>query len=304
MPAVLCIGGNDPTGGAGLSMDTRVGQYFNVPVYPVISSITVQDGEKVSQVDWVSPQQLTAQLEAVCHAHGRLPEVIKIGLFTDPNLLDTFVDYYHQYHQKLSAQAQSLLIYDPVFTNGRGDGFLQDQKNLDEVIRIIRNKLLPICSIITPNHHELATLNSIESLSDDETIETQAIKILQHMPKPSLFTSTLILSGGHGEETEDIHNTCFSFSGNSLRQHTIKQPRYSGNYRGTGCALATALACQLAQNRAEKGVNNHLTHLTDLTDLIEKSFAFVNRAVSYTYQNIAHQDKVHAKYLHFSPQFH
>lgn len=318
MPVILSIGGNDPTGGAGLSMDTRVGHHFGVRVLPIVSCISAQDGNTVSRVDWVSPEQLEAQIDAIVRTIGRLPEIIKIGLFASHELIDTFANYYQQHTKGQSVEGKSLIIYDPVLANGVGCSFVHKRdQSLSDLVQCIGEKLLPLCSLLTPNHNELACLNGVDTACVYNQPSLLAERILSKLVAKPTLTSTpvLVLSGGHGEDSDEITNTYFVYNSHNntrlMDSYPLTQKRLRGNYRGTGCALSSAIACHLSrwvqknkQGIARSSKNNPLS-VSTLSSIIRWSFDFVHHAVAYTYDyNCGHSASsttvnLHQQILHF-----
>jgi hydroxymethylpyrimidine kinase/phosphomethylpyrimidine kinase len=286
LPCVLSIGGNDPTGAAGLAMDVRVGQRLNVRVLPILSCFTVQDGNTVSRVDWLSKEQFEAQLASLLNSGRELPRVIKIGLLLSPDLIDSVVDFYHTMTQK--SKGEIFVIFDPILTNGQGSPFFSSEENLTAIINKIRHRLLPICSVLAPNEQEFKLLIK-EDNTTMENLNDQVSDLVQIMATYQNFIPMLILSGGHSvDEDCYIVNRLFYREDNQIQQQKIKQTRYPGGYRGTGCALSTATACVMA-----KHLNNNSNTLESTTQkkIIQEGFAFVHHAVEQTHKKTKSTDE-------------
>jgi hydroxymethylpyrimidine/phosphomethylpyrimidine kinase len=119
------------------------------------------------------------------------------------------------------------VVCDPVLRAGGGG-----RQGKDEVGYAMRERLLPLSIIATPNLPEARILAELPDGTADECAE----KLLP-------YVKHLLITGGHGDETE-IHNRLYSRDG--LRE-TYTCQRLPGSYHGSGCTLASALAGRLAQ---------------------------------------------------------
>ena len=277
--SILSIGGNDPSGGAGLTMDARVGQCYEVTNLPILSCISAQNGDTVSRVDWLSKEQLQAQLKAVFHPNS--PQVIKIGLFANRELIDCFVDYYQEHIISQVGGNKPIIIYDPIFANGQGSSFLSKGESLAQLITCIKERLLPICAMITPNYHELCALSEQKIELNSAQHHNAVIQLLHQLEQQSRVLPTLLLSGGHGDNRADLMNEYFVLNNGEIEYENIQQRRFAGNYRGTGCALSSAIACLIAKFLSTQKAIKPFT-LKQQSQIIQDGFDFVHRAVEYT----------------------
>jgi len=118
------------------------------------------------------------------------------------------------------------LVCDPVLRAGGGGSL-----GKDDVAFALREQLLPIALIATPNLPEARILAELPDGTTDEC----AAKLLP-------YCRHLLITGGHGDESE-IHNRLYCRDGS---QHTFTCQRLPGHYHGSGCTLASALAGRLA----------------------------------------------------------
>jgi hydroxymethylpyrimidine/phosphomethylpyrimidine kinase len=217
-PLVLAIGGHDPGGGAGIQADIESITANACHAATAISCLTVQDTCDVSRLIPVEPKQLVAQARAVlddCRVN-----VIKIGLLGEPSLAQTLIALLEEY-------PDIPVILDPVLTAGGGSELANNQ-----LLEIIRLRLLPLCTLITPNSLEARRLCGADLPLDD-----CARTLLSH------GTKSVLITGTH-EDSVEVSNRLYDHSGLLDRS---SWERLAGSYHGSGCTLASAIAARLAQ---------------------------------------------------------
>jgi hydroxymethylpyrimidine/phosphomethylpyrimidine kinase len=224
-PVVLCLSGHDPSGGAGLQADIEALLAQNCHAAPTITALTVQDTQNVRSFRVLEPDWVLAQAHAVM---SDLPiAAVKLGMLGSIEMVETAC----QIIQHLTAQQPALaIVCDPVLRAG-GGGPLGG----NEVACAIREQLLPLVTIATPNLPEARILAGLPDASADA-----CAKVLRR------HCAHLLITGGHGDETA-IHNRLYCPDGN---QHDFTCVRLPGSYHGSGCTLASALAGRLAQGEA------------------------------------------------------
>ena len=120
------------------------------------------------------------------------------------------------------------LVLDPVLASGRGD-----ELATEEMADALRELLLPLTTVLTPNSLEARRLADAD---DDDTIEACAERLLE------MGVQFVLVTGTH-ENTPDVINTLYGKSG-IVRADTWA--RLPGSYHGSGCTLASAIAAMLA----------------------------------------------------------
>jgi hydroxymethylpyrimidine/phosphomethylpyrimidine kinase len=217
-PVVLCLSGHDPSGGAGLQADIEALLAQGCHAAPTVTALTVQDTVDVTDFRVLDRDWVLAQARAVL---ADLPvAAIKLGMLGSVDMVDTVV----QLRQQL---ADVPLVCDPVLRAGGGGAL-----GKDEVGYAMRERLLPVSTIATPNLPEARILAELPEGSADQCAE----KLLP-------YVRHLLITGGHGDEQE-VHNRLYSRDGS---HHTFTCQRLPGSYHGSGCTLASALAGRLAQ---------------------------------------------------------
>lgn len=216
-PVVLCLSGHDPSGGAGLQADIEALLAQGCHAAPVVTALTVQDTCNVSDFRVLERDWVLAQAHAVL---GDLPvAAFKLGMLGSLEMVATVVEI-------LQAHPQLPLVCDPVLRAGGGGAL-----GRDEVGYAMREQLLPLATLTTPNLPEARILAELPEGTADQCAE----KLLP-------YCRNLLITGGHGDE-QLVHNRLYSRDGSS---QTFTCQRLPGSYHGSGCTLASALAGRLA----------------------------------------------------------
>lgn len=217
---VLVFAGLDPSGGAGIQADIQAISDAGAHPLPIITALTVQDNQHVHAVHPVDASILVEQVNALI-AHGTAINAIKIGIVGSVTNALAIADAIMQLR---SLNPTLPVVLDPVLASGHGDVLTRG----DAVQAIAPLRIL--ATIILPN------LPEARALCDGvDQLDLQAKRLLQDSPD-------VMIKGGHGEGDEII-NTWFHGS----NQREWRWPRLSGNYHGSGCTLASAIAARLAQ---------------------------------------------------------
>lgn len=220
-PVVLCLSGHDPSGGAGLQADIEALLAQGCHAAPTITALTVQDTVNVIDFRVLERDWVLAQANAVI---ADLPiAAVKLGMLGSLEM----VEVVQEILQKLPGLP---IVCDPVLRAGGGGALGRDEVGL-----ALRERLLPLASIATPNLPEARLLAELPEGTADEC----AAKLLP-------YVEHLLITGGHGDETE-VHNRLYSRDGD---QHSFSCPRLPGSYHGSGCTLASALAGRVALGEA------------------------------------------------------
>jgi hydroxymethylpyrimidine/phosphomethylpyrimidine kinase len=216
--AVLMIGGIDSSGGAGLLRDCATAAAFGVEARVAVTAVTAQTDGAVLAAEMCSPTTLAAQINAA-FAQGHVGAV-KIGMLGTAEAVRTVAE-------TLDAYMPRPLVLDPVIASSSG------KRLLDEAgVRELLEKLLPQVTLITPNLPELSHFAAVLQVPEVAV----AGRLLD------LGAGAVLVKGGHaeGNMVEDRLLTA-EFS------ECFRAPRLPGSLRGTGCSLAAAVACSLAE---------------------------------------------------------
>ena len=218
---ILIIAGSDPSGGAGIQADIKTASAHKTYSSAVITCLTAQNTQKVFQVYNPPINFLKTQIET-------LLEDIKIGMLGDSEIIN-------QVAESLLLKAKNIpIILDPVMVATSGDLLLKQ-----DAVEALKTKLISRSLIITPNIDEAEVLVGKKIRNLDEMKES-ALEIQK------LGAKNVLIKGGHLEFKDNkIHSILLTESGIF---HKISNDRIGNkNLHGTGCTLASAIACNLSK---------------------------------------------------------
>lgn len=221
MKTALTIAGSDSSGGAGIQADIKTMSANGVFAMSAITALTAQNTTGVTGIMDVTPEFLEQQLDAVFT--DIYPDAVKIGMVSQKELIETIVKKLKQYDAKN-------IVVDPVMVATSGAKLISD-----EAIETLKEKLIPIADLITPNIPEAEVLGEIE-IKTAEDMEKAAKDIGQR------FNCAVLLKGGHN--SNDANDLLYA-DGKSywFKGRRIDNP----NTHGTGCTLSSAIASNLAK---------------------------------------------------------
>ncbi len=241
---VLVIAGSDSSGGAGIQADIKTIGAFGAYAATAITALTAQNTLGVRGILPVPPEFLSAQIAAVMDDIGA--DVVKTGMLGDAVTIETVCD-------ALALHAQGVpVVVDPVMVAKGGARLLAQ-----DAVAALRERLLPMAAVITPNLPEAAALTGI-AIGDQGSMRQAASALL------ALGVPAVLLKGGHlpGETVIDLLATADG-------TETFAAPRIDTRHtHGTGCTLASALAAGLAQGLS-------------LRDAVARARAFVRAAIEH-----------------------
>jgi len=217
---VLVFAGLDPSGGAGIQADIQSISAAGAHPLPIVTALTVQDNQRVHAVHPVDPEVLREQARVLVDQGTRI-DAIKIGIVGSVANAKVIADVITLLR---ATNADLPVVLDPVLASGHGD--MLSKGDAVQALAPLRQ----LATIITPNLPEARALCSAED------IDTQARMLLRDAPH-------VLIKGGHGEG-DMIVNRWFSTGG----QRNWTWPRLLGEFHGSGCTLASAIAARLAQN--------------------------------------------------------
>ena len=223
MSAVLVIAGADSSGGAGLSRDLHTLTRLNVRALCAVTAVTAQSDQRLSGVHVVPPQLVRAQIDAAfatCEIGA-----IKIGMLANAETVRAVAE-------SVGARAPVPIVLDPVLRASAG-GELLDEAG----VVALRELLLPRVTLVTPNVVEAALLTDESLARTEQELERQGQRLL------ACGARAVLLKGGHatGPDATDV------LLQPQCAPQRFSTPRYEVAQRGTGCALASAIAAALAE---------------------------------------------------------
>ncbi len=220
---VLTIAGSDSGGGAGIQADLKTMSANGCYAMSVITALTAQNTVGVAGIHPVPVAFVGKQIEAVLSDIGA--DAVKIGMLFSPELI-------MEVAEQLRAFAVETVVLDPVMVAQSGDKLLQD-----EAIDALKQYLMPMATVITPNLPEASELLGYGITSHD-MLEQGARELCR------LGCRHVLLKGGH-LETGDSDDCLYNSLEDKITFFPAKRIATRNNH-GTGCTLSSAIASQLA----------------------------------------------------------
>jgi len=231
-PIVLTIAGSDSGGGAGIQADIKAISATGSYACSVITAITSQNTQGVSAIHPIPLEHIESQLDAVFNDLNVV--AVKVGMLADAEIIKVVAAKIRQYQPKH-------LVVDPVMVATSGDLLLEQS-----AISTLKQELLPLADLITPNLPEGAALIGGEVPQDEEQMGAM-IESLR-----ALGAKAVLLKGGHLEKDQNSNDLLIEQESSELLSAKRVATK---NTHGTGCTLSSAIASYLAQgNRLHKAV--------------------------------------------------
>jgi len=217
----------DPSGGAGILADVKAMSALGAYACAVVAALTAQNTQAVTDISPVNPPFVRAQIDTLfadIEIHA-----VKIGMLGQTGVIEVVAD-------RLGHHKPPYLVLDPVMVAKSGD-LLLEQK----AVGALREQLLPLATVITPNLPEagvLLEMRSVETVREMRRVAERLRNLMTHGGH-----RWVLLKGGHlpGNDTIDILHDGDKMI--ELPGHRIQ----TRNTHGTGCTLSAALAALLPQ---------------------------------------------------------
>lgn len=246
MKTALTIAGSDSSGGAGIQADIKTMQANAVFGMSVITALTAQNTLGVNAIFEVSKEFVGKQIEAVFE--DIRPDAVKIGMLANSEIIEIVAD-------KLLKYKADNIVLDPVMISTSGSKLIAD-----EAIAVLKEKLLPIANLITPNIPEAIELSQ-STIENKEDMERVA-KMLGER-----YNTAVLIKGGHNiNDADDV-----LFYDGKIKWF-YGQRVDNKNTHGTGCTLSSAIVSNLAKGYGmEKAIESAKRYISlallDMLDL-------------------------------------
>lgn len=225
VPVALTIAGSDSGGGAGIQADLRTFAFHCVHGTSAITCVTAQNTLGVTRVDALSAAAVIAQIQAVVGDIG--VQATKTGMLLNQEIIGAVAN-------QVEAFRLNNLVVDPVMVSRTGAQLIDN-----DAIMCLREKLIPLASIVTPNRYEAQLLAGLEIHTLDD-MRSAAQRIHQ------LGAKAVLVKGGGMQGS--LRGVDIWFDGNKLE--TVSAATVdTTNTHGTGCTLAAAIAANLATGK-------------------------------------------------------
>lgn len=223
-PIVLSIAGHDPSSGAGVTADIKTIAAQGCYGVTCITALTVQSTRGVKSVEPVEGRIIT---EVLAELMSDLEiAAVKIGMLGSAEATRAVAGFLRRYQPRH-------VVLDPVLKSSSGAMLLSK-----DALQILKDRVLGMVSVITPNADEAAELTGLTVTTLDE-MGAAALRLRQAGPR------NVIVTGGHLDPPSDL----ISLNGSSDFVTLTGTKVVTRSTHGTGCAFSTAVACKLAQGK-------------------------------------------------------
>lgn len=244
IPIALTIAGSDSGGGAGIQADLKTFAIHCVHGTSAITCVTAQNTQGVLRVDALPAQAVVAQIEAV--TSDMVVAATKTGMLLNQEIIEAVAESV----PRLGLQN---LVVDPVMVSRTGAQLIDN-----EAVASLKNLLIPLAAIVTPNRYEAQLLTglTIETLADMQ----EAAQMIQQ-----LGAKTVLVKGGG--MSGSLRGVDVWFDGKELMtlKTMLVQTRHT---HGTGCTLSSAIAANLSRGN-------------DLPSAVQLAKSYVTTALKY-----------------------
>lgn len=246
MKTALTIAGSDSGGGAGIQADLKTFSALGVFGMSVITAVTAQNTREVRSVQNIDGPVVKDQLEAVFD--DIRVDAVKIGMLASAHIVDVVA------HALVKYNPQHIIL-DPVMISKGGHPLIND-----EALQTLKDKLLPIVTLVTPNLPEAEVLINRKIQTEDDML--QACWNIKEFG-----VGAVLVKGGHlSGDANDL-----LFDGDNFYWFKAKRVN-TKNTHGTGCTLSSAIAAGLAKgdslreavSEAKDYMTTAITHSLDL----------------------------------------
>jgi len=247
----MTIAGSDSGGNAGVQADLRAFHAYGLHGCTVFAALTAQNPRAVRAVHQVPPEFVKAQLEAVFEMYS--VKALKTGMLADAKVIDVVA-------RALARRGRAKKVIDPVMIATSGAKLI-----CDGAVAALKEKLLPLATVITPNLPEAGALLGGEVRPEDAADAARDLS--------RAFGCAALVKGGHAvegrpcgaDEVEDV-----LYDGRRIHRFSLPLVAHPVSTHGTGCTLAAAIAAGLA-------LGAHLSHA------VEKAKEYVYEAIKISY---------------------
>ena len=241
MKTALTIAGSDSSGGAGIQADMKTMIANGVYAMSAITALTAQNTTGVQGIFEVTPEFLEQEIDSIFT--DVRPDAVKIGMVSSTGLIESIAKKLREY------KAENIVV-DPVMVATSGSRLISE-----DAIGALKEKLLPMATVLTPNIPETEVLSGMEVKTAEDMVE--AAKYISET-----YHCAVLCKGGH--QLNDANDLLYRDGGYKwFNGKRIDNP----NTHGTGCTLSSAIASNLA-----KGY--------DLDTAVERAKAYISGALA------------------------
>ena len=213
------IAGSDCSGGAGIQADNKSFSSFGVFGCNIVTAVTAQNSQSVSDVLAMPAEQINSQWQALASEYPA--KAIKLGMLANSEVIDKLIT--------LLPETQAQVVCDPVLIATNGGSLMESSESY--------LKLLPHVDLITPNEEEFAVLFNAQDYSAEQLVE-KAKQVAKQ------YHIDIVITDGESRLDPNWASDCCVIDGEVFWMHSPKKE--SLHTHGTGCSFSSALAAALA----------------------------------------------------------
>ncbi|WP_418791636.1 bifunctional hydroxymethylpyrimidine kinase/phosphomethylpyrimidine kinase [Phosphitispora sp. TUW77] len=246
---VLTVAGSDSGAGAGIQADLKTFSAMGVYGLNVLTAVTAQNTASVTGIHVIPPEFVAKQITALFE--DMEIAAVKTGMLVNVDIIDAVCEQFIRF------KAENIVV-DPVMIATSGDHLIDEQ--VENFVEAIRNRLLPLAFIVTPNipEAEILTGRKITGIVDMKVAAAE----LQGLGVPNV-----VIKGGHLNNEDNLVDLLFD--GNEFVEYIGKRV-LTQNTHGTGCTFASAVAAGLALGK-------------NIKDVVGDAKRYVSYAMEYSY---------------------
>lgn len=223
MPVALTIAGSDSGGGAGIQADLKTFAAHGVFGTSAITAITAQNTLDVVSIAEVPVEVISDQIDVVAQDIGI--DVVKTGMLSSTEIIECVV-------AAIERNQLSPIVVDPVMVAASGAHLLQE-----EAVDAMRDKVLPLATVLTPNIPEAEVLADMDISSVEDMVTAGQVM-------RELGAQSVVVKGGHlASRNKAIVDVLVDADGVSEFRSIYVE---STSLHGTGCTFASAIAARMA----------------------------------------------------------
>ncbi|GAA5096288.1 bifunctional hydroxymethylpyrimidine kinase/phosphomethylpyrimidine kinase [Bartonella acomydis] len=231
IPRILSIAGTDPSGGAGMHADLKVFSAMKTYGMSVVTAVVAQNTQGVRSFQALEASFVADQIDSVFEdIHV---DAVKIGMVANAQIARVIAE-------RLAHHKARFIVFDPVMVAKSGDVLLQP-----DTIEIMRDVLVPMATLITPNLPEASLLLGCEVQWSLNSMYQYAPQLLE------LGCKAVLLKGGHlstlareSMENDNSSSPDLYCDGEDLVMLDASRLKTTHDH-GTGCTISAAIAALL-----------------------------------------------------------
>ncbi|MCC8068369.1 MAG: bifunctional hydroxymethylpyrimidine kinase/phosphomethylpyrimidine kinase [Ruminococcus sp.] len=249
MNTMLTIAGSDSIGGAGIQADIKTALANGVYSMSVITSVTAQNTVGVQGIHDIPCDFVRLQLDSVFT--DIFPDAVKVGMVSNSDIIKTIAERLKFYQAKN-------IVCDTVMVSTSGNRLISES-----AIDTLKNDLITLATVITPNVPEAEVLSNMDIKSKDDMV-ISAKRISKY------YRGNILIKGGHLVSCAD--DLLYTSNGDIIWFESVKID--NSNTHGTGCTLSSAIASYLSRGKS-------------IQDSIQSAKEYITRAISFNL-NVGH----------------